>query len=300
MRKIIPLALLALASFSCGGTDETTQEPLSADTIVRHADFASEFIAKRHVDVWLPPGYFQSQEKFPVLYMHDGQNIFEPGFSYGGQEWAIDETMKRLIEEKKVRPAVVVGVWNSDKRFQEYMPMAYFERMDSAYQDTIRNERGLPLSDEYLKFFTQELMPFIEKEYKVLTGPENTFVMGSSMGGLISSYLLAKHPDRFGGAGCVSTHWPVSLKHNLPGIADGYQAYLAEAFRPENKVYFDYGTATLDAWYEPHQLHMDSLMRAASFRENENWMSRKYEGAEHNEAAWRARVDIPLQFLLAP
>lgn len=263
-------------------------------TIKRHDLFNSKYVDPRHIDVWLPPDYETSKTRhYAVVYMHDGQNLFDPRFAYGGVDWAIDETMTRLIAEKKIRPAIIVGIWNTPKRFQEYMPQ-------KAVKDpNVANLKNLPvavqgqiISDNYLKFIVKELKPFIDANYRTFTKPQDTFIMGSSMGGLISAYAMSEYPDVFGGAGCVSTHWPAGdgividyLKGHLP--------------KPQNhKLYFDFGTETLDATYEPFQQRIDAVMRSAGYRENKNWMTRKFVGAEHSEKAWRLRVHIPLTFFL--
>jgi predicted alpha/beta superfamily hydrolase len=117
--------------------------------------------------------------------------------------------------------------------------------------------------------------------------------MGSSMGGLISLYAISQYPDVFYGAGCVSTHWSAGefaiveeMAKRLPDPAS-------------HKLYFDYGTVGVDAPYEPYQLKFDAHLRARGYEEGKNWMTRKFEGADHNEAAWQARVDIPLGFLFS-
>src|SRR5512137_2983108 len=92
-------------------------------TVLRYPAFHSSRVAPRNVDVWLPPGYGQDpQQRYPVLYMHDGQNLFDPATSYGNVDWAVDEAMTRLIEKSAVREAIVVGIWNTNKRREEYMP----------------------------------------------------------------------------------------------------------------------------------------------------------------------------------
>jgi predicted alpha/beta superfamily hydrolase len=112
------------------------------------------------------------------------------------------------------------------------------------------------------------------------------------MGGLISLYALTEYPSVFGRAGCVSTHWPIGGSL----LVDYFGNVLP---RPgDHRIYFDYGTETIDADYEPYQLRMDALMQAAGYERGADWITQKFEGAEHSERAWRARVDVPLKFLL--
>jgi predicted alpha/beta superfamily hydrolase len=244
------------------------------------------------VDVWIPPGYSEDK-RYPVIYMHDGQNIFEPISSIGGVAWEMDKAVTRLMDAKKIPSVIVVGVWNSEIRWREYMPGAVYEMADFEKNRTAFLERagGAPLSDFYLTFLVTEVKPFIDSNYQTLPDQKNTFIMGSSMGGLISLYATCRYPGVFYGAGCLSTHWPAGRSE----LVDGLSGMLPE---PANhKLYFDYGTIGLDAAYEPLQLQMDEQIREMGYDES-NWMTRKFEGADHNEAAWRARVDIPLEFLL--
>ena len=265
-------------------------------TVLRHAAMPSRHVAARNVDVWLPPGYEQdSDARYPVVYMHDGQNLFDPATSYGRVDWSVDEVMTRLIAEGKVRPAIVVGVWNTDKRREEYMPRRPLEGKGKV-SFNVPGAGGVTadkiLSDQYLRFLVEELKPFIDANYRTLPGRADTSIMGSSMGGLISQYAMSKYPEVFGGAGCVSTHWP-------PGDGIAVQDFGAHLPDPAtHRYWFDYGTETLDAEYEPYQKQADEMLRKAGYLEGQNWITRKFEVAEHSEKAWRLRVDQPLVFLL--
>ena len=147
-------------------------------------------------------------------------------------------------------------------------------------------------SDEYLKFIVTELKPFIDANYATAANLSNTFIIGSSMGGLISLYAASEYPEVFGGAGCVSTHFPLGegvileyMKKHLPS--------------PKNhKIYFDYGTETLDAQYEPYQTEADKIMKKKGYKKDKNWITRKFPGEEHSEKSWRKRVDVPITFFL--
>ncbi len=288
--------MLTLPMPGTAGSDTSAPKKLDGVTgvVLRHEQFPSKLIAARNVDVWLPPGYDRDKKtRFPVLYMHDGQNLYDPRIAYGGVDWGIDETMTRLIGEGKIREAIVVGVWNSPKRFAEYMPQRAVGMMDAATRASLPNQTDEKiLSDDYLKFLVTELKPFIDRTYRTKPGRADTFVMGSSMGGLISAYAMSEYPNVFGGAGCVSTHWPAGN-----GIVIEYLTkHLPEA--KTHRIYFDFGTETLDAQYEPFQNKMDAVMRTTKYVAGKNWVTHKFEGAEHNEKSWRVRVDIPLIFLL--
>jgi predicted alpha/beta superfamily hydrolase len=229
-----------------------------------------------------------------VLYMHDGQNLFDPSLSYTGVDWDIDGTMTRLIAAGEIREAIVVGIWNTPSRFAEYMPKAPVRTrtVGSGIVGRPMSQTSDIRSDEYLRFLVEELKPFVDAYYRTLPGRDDTMAMGSSMGGLISLYAAARYPQIFGGVGALSTHFPA---------CDGCVIDWLGTHLPDpntHRLYFDHGTATLDAQYPRYQAKMDAALRAGGYREGDNWITRRFEGAEHNEAAWRARVEIPLRFLL--
>ena len=263
--------------------------------IRRHANFPSQFVPARHVDVWLPDDYDkQSKTRYSVLYMHDGQNLFDPKTATAGQTWGVAEAVEQLMAAGTIRPTIIVGIFNSQGRWPEYLPQRPLSHPNSA-QLIERFQGFLPFpvsSDNYLKFLVEELKPFIDQTYRTQPTGDETFIMGSSMGGLISLYALCEYPNVFAGAGCLSTHWPAVEGIILPYLADALP-------QPgQHKLYFDYGTETLDAWYEPLQKPVDALMQAKGYQPEQDWLTCRFEGAEHNEPAWRARVHLPLTFLL--
>lgn len=267
----------------------------SGGHLLRYAAFASENIKPRPVDIWLPPGYDDGDDaRYPVIYMHDGQNLFEPGLAYVGVDWGIDEAIVRLMHAGKTGGAIVVAPWNTERRRAEYMPQKPLST--PAMREQARRfaaENGaLPFSDFYLRFLVEELKPFVDATYRTRPGREATFIMGSSMGGLISLYGLCEHPQIFGAAACVSTHWPIGEEP----LVDWFAAALPAP--GTHRIYFDYGTETLDAQYEPYQARMDGHMEAVGYRRGVDWETLKFEGAEHSEVSWRERADIPLAFLL--
>lgn len=274
--------------------------PLATPTLARSGGRLERFeapepdgILSRPVDVWLPPAYDGGATRHPVLYMHDGQNLFEPGHAFGGQGWRMDETLEALITADRVRAPIVVGIWNSPSRALDYMPRKALtaETFSLGFgRDILR--AGDITSDAYLAWLTGALKPAIDARYRTLPDRDHTFVMGSSMGGLISAYALAEYPEVFGGAACLSTHWPAGDGVVIDWLAE----HLPSPGR--HRLYFDYGTATLDALYPPLQARMDTALRLAGWQEGGDWITRRFEGAEHTEAAWAARADIPLTFLL--
>jgi predicted alpha/beta superfamily hydrolase len=264
-------------------------------SIERHVDFTSAYVDSRTIDIWLPPGYGSTDNRrYSVVYMHDGQNLFHSETSFIGVDWGIDETMARLIDEGGIEAAIVVGIWNTPNRVREYMPQRPVESPvgTELLQQFAAEFEGKPISDDYLKFIIRDVKSFVDNRYFTHPGPEHTFIMGSSMGALVSLYALCEYPDVFSGAGCLSTHWPA-----VEAVIIGY---LETALpRPErHKLYFDYGTKTLDAPYEPCQKSVDTVLQSIGYESGKDWKTLKFQGAEHSERAWRDRVHIPLQFLL--
>lgn len=279
--------------------------------IKRYADFPSKFVAPRHIDVWTPENY-NPQKKYAVLYMHDGQMLFDGETTWNGQEWGLDETVNKLISLNKIQECIIVGIWNTGKtRHIEYFPQKPFERLPQTFRDSImhnlKRDENTPLfagkvqSDNYLKFLVEELKPFIDSTYATLSNPTHTYIMGSSMGGLISMYAFCEYPNIFGKAACLSTHWIGVFSADNNPIPAAFEAYLNEKLpqpQENRKIYFDYGTETLDALYEPFQKNIDSLMKSKGYKRNKTWLTKKFKGADHSEQAWRDRLHIPLIFLM--
>jgi len=281
----------------------------SSGRIIRTENFSSKHVPARNVDVWLPDNYTASK-KYAVLYMHDGQMLFDSSITWNKQEWGVDETLNQLIQQNKIRDCIVVGIWNGGKsRHPEYFPQKPFEALSKEEQQLVYSAyrsggqsifSGLPISsDNYLKFLVEELKPFIDKNYSTKTDASNTFVAGSSMGGLISLYALCEYPTIFGGAACLSTHWPglLSMENNpVPAVFFSYlKNHLPSA--KQHRIYFDHGTETLDSMYASLQLQVDAIMKQKKYRPS-NWISRSWPGQDHSEKSWRSRLDVPFAFLL--
>ncbi|RTL60893.1 MAG: alpha/beta hydrolase [Sphingobacteriales bacterium] len=281
---------------------------VSAGTIKRFENFESKFVTARNVDVWLPEGY-SNEKKYPVLYMHDGQMLFDSGVTWNHQAWDIDDVMNGLILENVIKETIVVGIWNGGiTRHQDYFPQKPYESLTQPEKDTVTanlqragrtTEIFKPGSDQYLKFIVTELKPFIDKKFSTYTDRSNTFVAGSSMGGLISMYAICEYPKIFGGAACLSTHWPGiwSLENNP--VPDAFLKYLKTHLpNPKtHKIYFDCGDQTLDALYPGIQKKVDVIMKVKGYTDK-NWMTKYFPGKDHSERAWHERAYIPLTFLL--
>ncbi|MEY3349818.1 MAG: hypothetical protein RLY46_1857 [Bacteroidota bacterium] len=277
--------------------------------IVRHENFQSKYVSARHVDVWLPANY-TSSNKYAVLYMQDGQMLFDSSITWNKQEWGVDEILSRLMQNNQIRDCIVVGIWNGgQRRHAEYFPQKPFEALSQPEQDLVYNAyrsggqsifAGISISsDLYLQFLTEELKPFIDQTYSTLPDRSNTFVAGSSMGGLISLYALCEYPKVFGGAACLSTHWPglFSLENNpVPAV---FFSYLKKHLPSpkHHRIYFDHGTETLDSMYASLQLQVDEILREKRYKSSQ-WISRSWPGQDHSERSWRSRLEVPVVFLL--
>jgi glycosidase/enterochelin esterase-like enzyme len=257
-------------------------------TLIYWRDISSAFLGpKRHVEIWLPPGYDSSaSRRYPVLYMHDGQNLFDPRIANTGVDWGVDEAVMRLVERGVIPPVIVVGAWSTEERGPEYNPWGR--------------------AGDYARFLIEEVMPRVNREFRTLTGPANTAVMGSSMGGLLSFYLVSRHPETFGSCGCVSTHFPISEAVMAGGPAGARRdtvPYLyrdiARGFRvpPGTRYWFDYGTEGLDAAYGPTHDSLRAWLKGQGLVEDRDFVVRRYQGANHSEYSWRVRLEDPLTFL---
>lgn len=282
---------------------------VSSGTIRRFENFSSRYVSPRNVDVWLPRGY-SPKYRYAVLYMHDGQMLFDSCTTWNKQEWGVDETLAKLIRQGSIRDCIVVAPWNSGaERHADYFPQKPFEMLSAVEQDSIyyaKRTSGAQIfggqkvrSDDYLRFLVQELKPFIDSSFATLNDQPNTFIAGSSMGGLISLYAICEYPEVFDGAACMSTHWPGIFTTTDNPVPAAFMQYLEKKLPdPVNhRIYFDYGTATLDSLYKPYQLQADAVMRQKGYTQKQ-WISREFKGADHSEAAWRKRLHIPFQFLL--
>ena len=280
---------------------------VSFGRIERIENFQSQFVTPRTIDVWLPEDY-STTKKYAVLYMHDGQMLYDATQTWNKQAWEVDEVLAKLHAENKIQDIIVVGIWNGGAtRHSDYFPQKAFELLPEKQQDSIYSlERspgvkyfnGIVTSDNYLKFIVQELKPLIDGKYAVHTSKEHTFVAGSSMGGLISMYAICEYPSVFGGAACISTHWPGIFQVENNPIPTAFYRYL-EKHLPnpkEHRIYFDFGTATLDALYEPLQKEVDAIMLQKGYNVN-NWLTKKFEGENHSEMAWQKRLHFPFVFL---
>lgn len=322
MKSLNLLFCLSLMIFSCKN-ENTKQETSESETIekstiefktvedaklaagklLRVEDFPSEYIKPRPVDVWLPEDYSEDK-KYNVLYMHDGQMLFDSTTTWNKQEWKVDEWASTLMSDRKTKDFIVVGIYNiADIRWQDLFPQKaynFISEEEKSQLKSIAGSKDFKLNgDNYLKFLVEELKPVIDSTYSVYTDQEHTFVMGSSMGGLMSMYTVSEYPEVFGGAACISTHWVGAMPVDNNPYPDAIFKYM-EANLPQagqHKLYFDYGNKTLDEHYPQYAPRVDAILKQKGYTED-NAKNLFFEGTDHSENSWNARLDQPLLFLL--
>jgi len=237
-----------------------------------HYNFEGRGLLPRNIIIWLPPGYDSLTEKYyPVLYMHDGQNIFDPGTSSFGVDWQIDETADSLIRANEIEELIIVGIYNTYQRQTEYIPS------DTGYK--------------YMQFIVEELKPFIDKTYKTLPDRKNTAVAGSSSGGLISFMMIWEFPDIFSKGACVSPAFKIS---NIDFVSDVINY---SGSKKQIKIYIDNGGVGLEEKLQPGINEMLLALKEKGYEEGNDLFWFKDSESEHNEAAWAKRAHIFLKYL---
>ena len=253
---------------------------MSGPELHRHEQFRSRFLRnQRDFIVYLPPGYHeQPQRRFPVLYMHDGQNLFDGATSFvPGMDWHVGHSADDFILTHAVQPIIIVGIYNVGKvRIHEYTP-------------TKAPRLGGGRADRYAKFLIQEVMPFVQRQYRALPDPHVTGMAGSSLGGLLSLYLGLKHPQIFGRLAALSP----SVWWNQRVI---YRFAAAAPVEPRPRIWLDIGTSEGPRIVQDVEQFRDILIQKG-WQLGKDLSYQRIEGAEHNEAAWAQRVGPFLQFL---
>jgi enterochelin esterase-like enzyme len=253
---------------------------VSQPNLIKHEQFPSRFLRnKRDLIVYLPPGYDQQPARqFPVLYLHDGQNLFDGSTSFiPGMDWHVGQTADQGIYEGRIEPLIIVGLYNAGKqRLGEYTP-------------TRVPRLGGGRANRYAKFLLEEVQPFVRKNYRILNGSQNTGIGGSSLGGLVSLYLGLRMPETFGKIAALSP----SVWWNQRVIL---RFAAAAPTSPTPRIWLDAGTREGGRTVEDVERFRDVLLGKA-WQLGRDLHYQRVEGAEHNEAAWAQRVGPFLQFL---
>lgn len=245
-----------------------------------HRDVASRFLEqKRCVVVYLPPGYADEPlRRYPVFYMHDGQNIFDATTAFGGQEWRVDETAETMIRAGEIEPMIIVGIYNTgEHRMFEYTPT--FDKKQNAGGG----------AKQYGRFVVEELKPMIDETYRTLAGRNETAIGGSSLGGLVSLYLGVRYPYIFGRVAAISP----SVWWDRRMILRPYRTLTAKL---QQKIWLDSGD----------QEGRPALQNVRDLREillSKGWSEGidlgylEADGHRHDEPSWAARMGAVLGFL---
>ncbi|HMK22974.1 MAG TPA: alpha/beta hydrolase-fold protein [Terriglobales bacterium] len=268
--------------------DANHETPSSVVGDLRLHEFSSRiFRNKRLLRVWLPPGYElpeNSGKRYPVFYLNDGQNLFDGATSFTGVEWQVDETADRLIRAGAIPPTIFVGIDNAGvERLKEYVPYRSLNPL------LLR-----PLGDRYPSFLIREVMPFIGQNYRAAKGPENSFLGGSSLGGLITLYTILAAPSVFGGALLESASLWVANRQVLKD---------SRTFRQwPHKIFLAVGTREAGREDKDQQTvenarELERILRRSGL-DDRRLRVEIAEGGTHSEGAWAARFPEVLQFLL--
>lgn len=275
-----------------------------------HPDFPSAVLGNRRtIRVLLPPGYDDpaaAEKHYPVIYAHDGQNLFDRATSAFGHEWQLDETLAELVGRGEIPPAIIVGIDNTPDRISEYTADA--------------TERGGGRVGDYARFLISELKPFIDTTYRTQPDRHTTFTLGASLGGLVTLYLLREHPDVFGGGAAVSPslwwaneaetkRWQLSPEPLSPASPPSPDhetttrggALPATSLPPGHHVrlWLDIGTREgPEGQWAGHVERVRRLRQVVSTRNDVTLGYLEAEGGIHSEAAWATRTADILRFLL--
>ncbi|WP_374531244.1 alpha/beta hydrolase [Novosphingobium sp.] len=261
----------------------------------------------QRLTIWLPPGYDRSKRRYPVVYMHDGHNLFDLANSNFNKIWAADKAMLAAMRTGRVEPHIIVGIWAPGAdRYRQYLPASAYQAAPPALRARMDAMAGGPIvSDAYLAWIAGPLKQWVDASFRTRPGRDDTAIVGSSMGGLMSCYAFLERPDVFGRAGCVSSHWP-AIDPREVGAADAqlialWDKWFADRLgQPDGRrLWLDHGTGTLDAFYSPYQDAIDRRIEQSGWRRGIDFQSKVYPGAEHEENAWAARLPEIFGWLLA-
>ena len=256
--------------------------------IKRHRAFPSKILGnRRDVLVYLPHGYRRlSRRRYPVLYLHDGQNVFDSATSFAGVEWGVDETAERLIKENLVEPLIVVAIANmGEQRIHEYAPTRGV--IDARAK---RKKRSKGLAREYGRFLMDELKPYIDRKYRTNPDAEFTGLGGSSLGGLVTLAIGILYPHAFRRLMVMSPSiwWDDFAIYRLVDLIEQ---------KPSLKIWLDTGTAE-PGWEQARELLNRLVEKGWKLHKDLQYM--EAPGAGHSEGAWAARVEPALRFLFPP
>lgn len=310
LRLLAMIAALGLALGLVPGRTALARSTAEPGQRLQYEHVAAAGLPEQRLTIWLPPGYDSGERRYPVLYMHDGHNLFDLQTSNFNKIWAADQAMLRAMATGRVAPHIIVGIWApGNDRYRQYLPADIHQAAPPALRRRMDAMAGGPIiSQAYLAWLAGPLKQWIDTNFRTLSDRDHTAIAGSSMGGLMSCYAFLRRPDIYGRAACVSSHWPAIDPREVGQTAPDGDAALARQWgdwfaaglgRPDGRrLWLDHGTATLDAFYAPYQAEVDARIGAAGWRRGTDWESKVYPGAEHEENAWAARLPEIFEWLL--
>ncbi|MGK0385999.1 MAG: enterochelin esterase-like enzyme [Patiriisocius sp.] len=274
-------------------------------SVHRFDSFPSSYIIPRTVDVWFPENY-TSTKTYSVLYMNDGQDLFDPLVDKRKPEMQVDETISRLVAEGAIKDAIVVGIYNiASQRSENYLPQKPIDLLPEKTRDSLLkivkafNKNFEINSDDYLRFITKELKPYIDQEYATAADFKNTYIAGASMGGLISMYAVCEYPEIFGGAIGMSTHWVGAVPSSGNPLPEVFFNYMRTNLPPpeHHKFYFDFGTKGLDMFYTQYESQVNTVFQERNYPDS-LLKNLKFVGGNHNVESWQPRLPDALIMML--
>lgn len=310
--KIVLSLILVLAISACGGgASESSDSKDASDNgsangsnsssgtgtstgigeLEQIVDFESANFGPRNIDVWLPDGYEQDSDKqYRVMYVHDGQFLFRAGdCDCFNTVVRLNVAMQQLITEGKIEDTIVVGIWNggaASYRMLDFYPENALNLMPEVERNDVVDAAGGEFyANEYLTYLVDDVMPMIESNYRVKTGPENTSVMGFSMSGVMAIYTMVEYPDVFGSVAAISPWW-----------VDEYAVKYFEGKLPSpetHRIYLDMG----NEGFEQELDWFNSYIEEAGYLDGESYLYKEFVNDDHNPFDWGLRIHFSLEFL---
>jgi|TARA_B100001971_G_scaffold196046_1_gene203464 predicted alpha/beta superfamily hydrolase len=248
-------------------------DQVTGNLIVHENMYSPQLDNFRTVLVWLPPSYeINEDKKYPVLYLHDGQNVFSPGFSLSSEEWKLDETVSQLIEVEKIEEIIMVAIYHGNDRTKEYSP---------------KHNGG-----KYSDFIIETIKPMIDQSYRTKIEREYTAVLGSSMGGIISFHLGWEYNNVFSMAGCLSPAFLVDKNEIVKRVQESKE-------KPNFRFTIQNGTEDLEAKFQPSINKMIQYLNNKGYKEGNDYLYKIYNGDSHTESAWSKQVIDTLLFFFS-
>ena len=304
MIRALAICALGLLLSACGV--ESLPKPAGSSETIELTGLKAEGLPAQTMTIWLPPEYStDTKKRFPVLYMWDGQNLFDPTKTHYGKAWMAQDVLTDLVAKGEAEPHIIVGIHSPPglDRYRVYVPQ-FAQLASGAVAQNIAEMAGGPIASKLqLDWVADELVPRIDRDYRTLEAPGSRTIAGASMGGVMSCYAIVARPDTFGRAGCVSAHFALVA----PDVASANEALIArlwDTYLDANlgapvgrRVWMDHGTEMLDSYYAPWQVFVAEDFKRLGWVEGTDFTARVYQGAEHDENFWRERMPEMLRWL---